>query len=323
MFKKIKYKGLKIKGNILAAPMAGYSNFPTRMVLQEFGADLTFTEMVSADGIVMGHKKTLELLHTSKKEVSKAVQIFGNDKYIIKDAVDYIHQKTAYKIVNLNAGCPVKKILKAKKGGALIRDIDKLKEILTFLSSKIKLSFTLKIRSGWDKDNINYSYIGKLAQDNNCKMIILHPRTVMQRFIGHADWDMIYDLAAQVKIPVIGNGDIRSPEDAYNRFKGGDIDGIMIGRGFFGNPWIFTNIKKYFKRRKYPVPDIKERIKIMMHHLSMMTDFFGERKGIIIFRAQMFSYLKNFRYSAAVRKKLQDKETLINIKDILSEYNLF
>ena len=323
MLKSIKYNGLNIKGNILSAPMAGYSNFPSRMVFQEYGADLTFTEMISARGIVRGDKKTIDLLYTNDNEISKAVQIFDDDKYIIKDAIDYIQERTTYNIVNLNAGCPMKKILKSNKGGALLRDIEKLKEILTYLSNRIKINLTLKIRSGWDKNNLNYLYVGKLAEDNNCKMIIFHPRTVKQIFSGKADWNLIYNLKKHVQIPVIGNGDIFSPENALDRFKADEIDGIMIARGSIGNPWIFKNIKQYINKGKYVIPDTKKKIKIMMKHLKKIADFFGERRGIMLFRTQMFQYLKHFENSAIIRKKIQDQVTIGNIKKILSEHNLF
>lgn len=322
MLKSIQYKGLRIKGNIFAAPLAGYSNFPSRIIFQEYGADLTFTEMVSARGIVNKDQKTIDLLYSNKDEISKAAQIFGDDKYIIKDAIDYIQDKTSYTIVNLNAGCPVKKILKSNKGGALLKDIDKLKEILVYLGNRVKINFSLKIRSGWDMNNLNYLYVGKLAEDNQCKMIIFHPRTVKQAFSGEADWEQVYNLKNKLEIPVIGNGDIFAPEQALNRLKQGGINGIMIGRGLIGNPWIFENIKEYILYGKYSVPKIKEKAKIMMNHLSKMVDFFGERKGIILFRAQMFKYLKNFRNSAMVRRKIQNQETIASIKKILSEYNL-
>ncbi len=323
MLKPIKYKNLSIKGNIFAAPLAGYSNFPSRIIFQEFGADLTFTEMVSARGIVHEDQKTIDLLYTNKKETSKAIQIFGDDKYIIKDAIDYIQDKTSYTIVNLNAGCPVKKILKSNKGGALLKDIKKLKEILAYLSKGIKIHFTLKIRSGWDNNNLNYLKVGKLAEDNNCKMIIFHPRTVKQAFSGKADWTLAYNLKNKLKIPVIGNGDIIAPEQALDRLKQGDISGIMIGRGSIGNPWIFRNIKKYIQHGECAIPELKEKIRIMMKHLEKMTDYFGERKGIISFRAQMLQYLKNFKNSAVIRKKIQNLETIKDIKKILSEINFF
>lgn len=316
MLKSICYNNLFIQGNIFAAPLAGYSNFPSRMIFQEFGADLTFTEMVSARGIVHQDKKTLDLLYTDKKEQAKVVQIFDNDKYILKDAIDYIQDKTPYTIVNINAGCSVKKILKAEKGGALLRDEVKLKEILNYLSSKIKIHLTLKIRSGWDFNHINYLTIGKLAQDNNCKMIIFHPRTVKQMFSGIADWDLIYKLKSRIKIPVIGSGDIYTPEDAKSKFQK-PIDGIMIARGAIGNPWLFYNIKKFIKNNEYSLPDTKEKISVMMMHLKKMIEFFGEKKGIILFRCQMLQYIKNFKNSAIIRKKLQTCENLSEIENVI------
>ena len=170
---------------------------------------------------------------------------------------------------------------------------------------------------------MNYLKVGKLAEDNNCKMIIFHPRTVKQAFSGKADWTLAYNLKNKLKIPVIGNGDIIAPEQALDRLKQGDISGIMIGRGSIGNPWIFRNIKKYIQHGECAIPELKEKIRIMMKHLEKMTDYFGERKGIISFRAQMLQYLKNFKNSAVIRKKIQNLETIKDIKKILSEINFF
>lgn len=317
MLNSILYKDLKIKGNIFSAPLAGYSNYPTRMIYQKYGADLTFTEMVSVYGIVYQDNKTLDLMYTTEQETSKAVQIFGDDKILIKEAIDYIDENTPYNIVNLNAGCPMKKIIKAHKGGALIRDVDKLKGILEYLASRIKIPFTLKIRSGWDSSNINYQYIGKMAQENNCKLIILHPRTVKQVFTGRADWSRIYDLKEKLYIPVIGNGDIYTPEQAHYCLKEHSLDGIMIARGSFGHPWIFNQIKSYCKVHKYDDPNLKQRLNIMLEHLQGMIDHFGEDKGVKIFRCQIMHYLKGFKNSAKIRQKLHICNDLVSIKEVL------
>jgi len=308
-----------VKGNIFAAPLAGYSNFPTRMLYQEHGADLTFTEMISARGIVHEDEKTLALLYTDKNEKNKAVQIFDDDKYILSEACEYIQTKTPYKIININAGCSVKKILRANKGGALLKDPRKLNDILHYISKNIRIHLTLKIRSGWDENDLNYRRIGKIASDNNCKMIIFHPRTVKQVFSGKANWDQVYDLKKKVPIPVIGNGDIFTVQEAYDRLKH-PVDGIMVGRGAIGNPWIFENIKKFIKGERYTEPDPKEKIRGMFLHLQKMVQFFGERKGIIIFRCQMAQYIKSFKDSAGIRKKIQICDKFSEIEKILAEY---
>lgn len=302
----IQYKKFKIKGNILAAPLAGYSNYPTRLIFQEQGADLTMTEMVSADGIVYRDTKTLSLLFTEKREKSKAVQIFGSDKIILKEAIEFIRDNTDYQIVNLNLGCPVKKVLKAKRGGYLLKEEEKLTRIFKTVGLIKGVVITIKIRSGWDLNNINFKSIGLRAQENNIQMVILHPRTVVQGFQGKANWDDVKELKKSLSIPVIGNGDITTPEEAKERMVQSGADGIMLGRGTIGNPWIFGQIKSYLRFQKYRTIEPEEKIRGMLEHLKRMIGFLGEYKGIINFRKQMFHYIKNFKGSAQLRKKLQN-----------------
>lgn len=323
MLNPIKYQDLNIRGNIFAAPLAGYTNYPTRIILQKFGANLTFTEMVSADGLVYKDKKTISLLYTDNKEKSKAVQIFGDDKFIIKDAIEFIKNTTNYKIINLNMGCPVKKILKSKKGGYLLKDLKKVEQIFKIVSEIQNIIFTIKIRSGWDKNSINYRDIAKLAENYNIKMIIFHPRNVIQAFNGTADWDLVKDLKIHTKIPIIGNGDIFTPEQAKEKLDQSLADGIMIGRGFIGNPWIFNNIESYLLHHTYKLPSNKEKVKGMFQHLKLMIKYYNkEEYAVSKFRSQMFQYLKSFRYSAKIRNEIQKIESAKKIKKILINYKL-
>jgi len=318
--KPIIYKDLKIGGNILAAPLAGYTNYPSRIIFQQYGADMTFTEMVSSRGIVYNDKKTLDLLYTDKKEVSKSIQLFGDDPKILKDAIEYVRDNTEFKIVNLNAGCPVKKILKSKSGGFLLKNLSQLKKILKEVGNIKNIFLTIKIRSGWDKDSLNYLYVSKLVEDYNFKMIIFHPRTVRQLFKDFANWELVYDLKEKIELPVIGNGDILSPEDAFKKIR--NLDGIMIGRSMLGAPWIFRNIKEFFINNKYPEVSVKEKINIMLKHLQGMIDFFGEQKGILLFRGYLFKYIKNFKNSKLLRQRLQTLSSFQDIKKVLNKFDL-
>ncbi len=316
------FKNLSINGNIFAAPMAGITNLPTRILFQEFGADLTFTEMISANGIVYNDKKTLQLLKNEEND-NAAVQIFGYDPIILKDAFQFIEENTSYKILNLNLGCPVKKILKSKSGGYLLQNPELIQKIISTITLNIKLPFTIKIRSGFDSNNINFLRIGKIAEEYNVRLIILHPRTVKQLYNGLSNWDHIKQLKKNLTIPVIGNGDITTPELALKMIKETECDGIMIGRGAIGNPWLFKMSKKFLQGNysNYNI-STEERINIMLKHLTLSIKFFGEEKGIKSFRTQMLHYLKNFPNSAKLRKDIQ---TLIKFNDIilvLKKYNL-
>jgi tRNA-dihydrouridine synthase B len=320
MLHDIEYKGLKIKGNLFAAPLAGYTDFPTRLVLQENGEDLSFTEMVSADGLVHRDEKTLHLLDTDEREKAKAAQIFGNDPGILKEAVEYIRDRTDYRIVNINCGCPVKKILKSGKGGFLLREEALLHRILLRLRDISGIFITLKIRAGWDREHLNYLKVGHWAEENNISLIIFHPRTVLEGFKGRADWDLIGDLKKKIGLPVIGNGDIRTAREALERLEHYGTDGLMIGRAFLGNPWIFREIKRTADGEKSREPDERTRIASMLHHLKMMTGHFGEKKGVITFRKQMLHYIRDFEKSARLRSHLQTLETMTAVERICEEF---
>ncbi len=314
---------IKIKGNIFAAPLAGITNLPTRLIFSEFGADLTFTEMVSANGIVYEDRKTIDLL-IDKKESNSVVQIFGSEPYILADAVKYIEENTDYKIINLNMGCPVKKILKSENGGFLLRDEKKIKKIFKTIKKSTSLEITIKIRAGWDNNSINFLRVAKIAKNYDIKMIILHPRTVKQMFTGSSNWKYIKEL--KKKFPdliVIGNGDIKIPEDAKSMIKNTNCDGIMIARASIGFPWIFSQIKEYFETGSYAHKiSTGERMTTMLKHLKLSIDYFGERKGIKEFRIQLLHYTKNFRYSSKIRSQLQSLEKFEDIINILKKYNL-
>ncbi|MDD5066213.1 MAG: tRNA dihydrouridine synthase DusB [bacterium] len=320
MIHSILHQDLKIRGNILAAPMAGYTNLPTRLLLQKYGADLTFTEMVSADGIVYRDEKTLKLLDTCPRETGKAVQIFGDQDGILKDAVEYIRDYTDFRIISINLGCPVKKILKSGKGGYLLKDENKLEKIFRCLGKIKGICLTIKIRSGWDKHHLNYQRVGCLAEENNVKLVVFHSRTVVQGFRDRADWDQIRELKQKLNIPVIGNGDITTPEEAVKRLEETGVDGIMIGRGFIGSPWIFDDIKEYVRTHSYKKHNTEERIRAMLVHLKKMIDYMGEKKGIINFRKQMLHYVREFPHSAPLRKSLQGLEEYQNIEKVCREW---
>lgn len=320
MLYPIEYKDVKLKGNLFAAPLAGYTNLPTRLFLSSFGADATFTEMVSADGIVHGDEKTLSLLDTDAKETSAVPQIFGNDGAVLKEAIEIIRDTTPFRIVNLNCGCPVKKILKSKKGGYLLKDEERLKNIIRTLGDIKGIAVTLKIRAGWDENHLNYLKVGAWAREFNMKLLIFHGRTVMQGFRSSANWEWIRELKESLDMPVIGNGDIITAAGAWDRLENFRVDGLMIGRGFLGNPWIFQDIKRFKQAAGAEAPAPEDRKDIMIRHLKMMIAYLGERKGVLQFRKQMFPYLKNFPNSARLRKRLALMESFSSIEKACEEF---
>ena len=321
-YKSLNLDNIKLKGNIFSAPLAGITNLPTRIIFSKFGADVLFTEMVSANGIVYNDKKTINLLK-DEEHLKSIVQIFGSDPDILADAVKFINDNTDYEIINLNMGCPVKKVLKSGSGGALLKNEKLIEKIFNKITKASVKQITIKIRSGWDKNSINFIKISEIAEYYGIKLVILHPRTVKQMFTGFADWSHIKELKKNSNLLIVGNGDIDSPEKAKEMFEQTNCDGIMIARASIGFPWIFSMVKDFLLNNSY-VKDIstQERVNVMLEHLRLSIKYFGETKGIKEFRIQLLHYIKNFKYSSKIRGQLQTLETYDSIISVLKKYNL-
>ncbi len=306
---------LSLRNNVLLAPMAGITDLVFRLLVREFGCALGFTEMISANGLVRGTEKSYRYLETTPNDKPLGVQIFGSDPDVLSEAARIVTDRGA-DLVDINMGCPVKKVLKTGAGGALMKEPAKVAVILQRLREATPLPLTVKIRSGWNHDEISALNIARIAQDCGVDAVILHPRTVNQGFGGRADWSLIASVKKCLNISVVGSGDIRSPEDARRMLDETGCDGVMVGRGVLGNPWIIKNIVYYLKGKNVLLPPtLREREGIIKQHLNMSVDFLGAGVGVRNFRKHMSWYTKGLKGGSRFREmvgKADEKESVLD-----------
>lgn len=292
---------LLLKNEVVLAPMAGITDLPFRTIVREFGCGMAFTEMISAIGLVRGMGKTSRYLDSSPVDRPLGVQLFGSDPEILAAAAAIAAAEGA-DLIDVNMGCPVKKVIKTGSGAALMRDPERVAAILRAMRQATDLPLTVKIRAGWCRRETNALDIGRIAEECGADAVILHPRTVDQGFGGVSDWRLIAALKAQLKIPVIGSGDIRRPEDAARMFRETGCDGIMVGRGALGNPWIIKNILTHLDGGSVSPPSLAEREEAVRHHLALAIDHYGEKVGTRDFRKHLLWYTKGLPGGARFRE---------------------
>lgn len=306
---------LSLKNEMILAPMAGITNLPFRLVNREFGVGLTFTEMISADGLIRGMKKTFQYLNFNPGDRPVGVQIFGTDPAILAEAAKIMTDYGA-DLLDINMGCPVKKVVKNGAGAALMKDPIRVAAILKAVREGTCLPLTVKMRAGWRPQNINVLEIAKIAEDSGVDAVIVHPRTADQGFKGEADWSLIGLVKAQVNIPVIGNGDIKKGGDALRMMQATGCDAIMVGRGCLGNPWIFHHISERLRGRGDPLPpSLSEREQIIRSHLALELSFAGEAAGMKIFRKHLLWYTKGLKGGSLFRHMIgsvEDRSLLLD-----------
>ncbi len=309
----MKIGSLQLKNAIILAPMAGITDLPFRTVVRSFGCGLAYTEMVSAVGLVRKADKTMRYLASGAADRPLAVQIFGNDPETLAGAARIAEQQGA-DLIDLNMGCPVKKVTKTGAGSALMTNPSLSAAIINAIRKATALPFTVKIRSGWSGRRINALDIGKIAEEEGCDAITLHPRTVDQGYSGHADWTLITELKEHLRIPVIGSGDIRKPQDAERMLRETGCDGAMIGRGALGNPWLIGETLSFIEGSHVHEPTLAEREAIIIRHLDMATAFYGEQAGVRDFRKHLLWYTKGLKGGARFREaagQITDRRTTI------------
>jgi tRNA-dihydrouridine synthase B len=292
---------LHLKSNVMLAPMAGITDLPFRRTMRAFGCGLAFTEMVSANGLLRGMGKTCRYLDSSPDDRPLGVQLFGADPAALAEAAGIAAEKGA-DLLDINMGCPVKKVVKTGSGAALMRDPQRVAAILGAVRGAVDVPVTIKIRAGWNHREINACDIGHIAEDCGVDAITIHPRTVEQGFGGASDWGLIAMLKAQLGIPVIGSGDVRRPEDAERMFRETGCDGVMVGRGCLGNPWIIRNILSGMSGEAASTPSLAEREATIQSHLALAVDYYGEKVGTRDFRKHLLWYTKGLRGGAQFRQ---------------------
>ncbi len=311
--KKLKIGNVELENNLILAPMAGVTNRPFRMICKEYGAGMVCTEMASARAMFHNDLKTKRLLNTEGEKRPISMQIFGSDEESMAYAAEQVSEIAD--IVDINMGCPAPKVVKNGDGSKLLLDLEKAESILKTVIRHSKVPVTLKIRKGWDKENIVAVEIAKIAESVGISAITIHGRTRSEFYTGKADLDIIKQVKESVRIPVIGNGDVVDGESAKRMFEYTGVDGIMIGRGAFGKPWIFKEIMEYLETgKKIEEPNNYEKLKIIEKHINLAVEEKGEI-AVKELRKHIAWYTKNLKNSSEFRNsinKIETKEELIH-----------
>ena len=317
-----KIGNVEVKNRVVLAPMAGVCNSAFRRIIKEMGAGLIYAEMVSDKAITYENKKTIDMLYMTDFERPIAQQIFGSDKESFVVASKFICDTMHPDIIDINMGCPVPKVaVHAQAGSALLKDIPKIKEIVKSVVEAVNVPVTVKIRSGWDNNHINAVEIAKAVEEAGASAICVHPRTRSQGYSGKADWNIIKEVKNAVKIPVIGNGDITSKEDAKRMLEETGCDAIMIGRGVLGNPWLVKEIVEYIENGNIvPKPTPKERVDMCLKHISYLREIKCDKLVVLESRNHIAWYLKGLSDSNEIKNKIFLTKDVDDIITILNDY---
>ncbi len=316
----MKIGNLELENNVFLAPMAGVTDLPFRILCKEMGCGLVYSEMVSAKGILYDNKNTTELLEIDPKERPVAVQLFGSDPEILGAMAKKI-EPYPIDIIDVNMGCPAPKIVKNGEGSCLMKTPELVGKIVKSLVESQSKPVTIKFRKGFDDDHINAVEIAKIAEANGASAVAVHGRTREQYYSGKADWDIIKQVKEAVNIPVIGNGDVFTPQDAKNLLEYTGCDALMVGRGAQGNPWIFQRILHYLQTGEIlPEPTGEERVEKALRHAQMLIDYKGEYIGVREMRKHMAWYMKGLPGAAELRGKLNYAETMEQLEELLRGY---
>ncbi len=312
-YKTIKIGNIELENNVLLAPMAGVTDICFRTICKSFGAALVYTEMVSAKGLYYKDAKTKDLMKINPNNRPVALQIFGSDPEIMAYVVEtYINERTDIDIIDINMGCPAPKIVKNGDGSALMKNTELAGLIMNKVKKASNKPVSVKFRAGWDPNSVNAPEFAKVMEYNGADLIAIHGRTREQYYTGKADYDVIKEVKKSVKIPVIGNGDIFNPEDATKMTEQTNCDGVMIGRGIFGNPWLISNvIKALNKDYNYYNPTPVDRILMLKKHAEMMQQEYDEKIAVLEMRKHAGWYIKGMKNSSEIRSKI-NKITEIN-----------
>lgn len=314
---------INLPGNIFLAPMAGVTDLPFRLLCREKGASLVYTEMVSAKAMHYNDEETIELSRTHPDERPVAVQIFGSDPEVMAEAAQRFSARDDISIIDINMGCPAPKIAKNGEGCALMRNPGLVRQIVRATVAAAEKPVTVKIRKGWDASSLNAMEIAGICEEEGAAAITIHGRTRDQYYAGNADWSIIKDIKKQMSIPVIGNGDVKTPEDAKRMLDETGCDAVMVGRGAQGNPWLFSAIASYLSSGSYQreVP-AREKLEIILRQYSLMEQYKGKHKALLEMRKHTAWYLHGLSGSAKIKSEIFQTQDLADAKKILTEYML-
>ncbi len=316
---RLKIGTVELENNVMLGPMAGVTDLPFRVLCREQGAGLVCMEMVSAKAVLYGNRNTKELLAVSPLERPVSLQLFGSDPEILAEIAARL-EDGPYDILDLNMGCPVPKVVKNGEGSALMKNPVLAERILSSMVKAVKKPVTVKIRKGFDDHSVNAVELAKIAEACGVAAVAVHGRTREQYYSGKADWEIIRQVKEAVSIPVIGNGDVHSPEAAKKLLEETGCDGVMVARGARGNPWIFRRIVSYLETGVVPPEPSKEEVKDMIfRHAAMMTEQKGELAAMREMRKHVAWYTAGYPHSAALRREINEVETLEGLKELVRE----
>jgi tRNA-dihydrouridine synthase B len=306
----------------ILAPLAGVSDLAYRLISRSFGVTLAFTEMVSARALTFGNKRCLDMLASTAVDRPLGVQLLGGDTDSLHGALDVLGQY-AFDVIDLNAACPVSKVVRRGEGAGLLREPERLRQMIKVLVSRSKAPVTLKIRAGWDENSINAREIALMAEDAGVTAIVIHGRTKVQGYDGRVDYAVIREVKKAVQIPVIGSGDIFSAELAIKMFEETGCDGVAVARGSMGNPWIFHETAELLSRGTVPAkPTLDEVISVMRKHFDLSIGFLGETSGVVSFRKCFIWYTHGLPNVRPLRTKAVAARSISEMNDVIEELHL-
>lgn len=316
-----KIGNVKISNQVVLAPMAGICNSAYRQICKDMGCGLIYAEMVSDKAITYNNQKTIDMLYMTEKERPISQQIFGSDKESFVEAAKFIEKEMKPDIIDINMGCPVPKVaVRAQAGSALLKDLDKIFDIVSSVVSSVNVPVTVKIRSGWDSNHINAVEVAKVIEKAGASAICVHPRTRSQGYSSKADWNIIKEVKENVSIPVIGNGDIKSPEDAKRMLEETKCDAVMIGRGVLGNPWLIKNIVNYLDGKEVIDVSIVDRIDMCLKHLKLLDSLKNEKLACLEIRNHISWYFKGIKGANELKNKVYQTTSIHDIILLLNEF---
>ena len=301
--KPLKINSLQLENRVILAPMAGITSLPYRMVMKSFGVSLVFSEMISANGLIRDGQKTRQLLTSRPEEFPLGIQLFGDDPSVIATAVEMVRAESS--LIDINMGCPVKKVVRNGAGSALLQEPQQVAEVLKTIRKIYSGPLTIKIRSGWDEQSLNFLEIGHIAEAEGVDAITLHPRPRSQGFSGQARWEQIAELKNSLSVPVFGSGDIFNPEDGLRMLQQTGCDAIMLGRGCYGNPWLISQILALLEGKEAIYPTPMEKFTVAARHLQLHRQQFGDKKTLLEIRKHLCWYTRGLPGSSLFRSQLQ------------------